>query len=403
MIRFCCEHCGHKIAVEDTHAGKRGKCPACGTIVTVPAESTVIDFNCAHCGQKISALKIHGGKKIVCPKCKNTLIVPAGSETSAESVRVVRFACSMCHQEIEEPENSRGKLVECPHCKEYVPVPLEARPPPEATVPAQRRGEDTSDRRLEELQRSTSETLAEEPDRVTERTLPWILDVFLYPISVSGMIHIVVFVIVPLLISAFIRLIWYLLGPHLGLATAEITEPVTIVLCVIFYSYVCYYLADCVISSGRGRRRATDFAMPNTISIGDFISQAFIIIGCIAICLSPVLLYSILAKRNDLWFWALSAYGICFLPMSLLRGIMFDTSDALNPIEIVRSIGRTLLPYCGLILFFLAVGGFIVAVIPRLPLWGFLQRALRVYLVFVLAGRLGWFYWWCKDKLQWEV
>ena len=245
--------------------------------------------------------------------------------------------------------------------------------------------------------------LEEEPPLADECKLPWLIDAFLYPISVSGMIHLVVFVIVPLLIAAFIRLIWYFLEPHLGLATAEITEPITIILCVIFYSYVCYYIADCVISSGRGRRRATDLAMPNTISIGDFISQAFIIVGGIAICLSPVLLYSVLAKRNDLWFWALSVYGIYFLPMSLLRGIMFDTPDALNPIEIVRSIGRTLMPYCGLVLFFLVVGGFAVVVMPRLPLWGLLRRVLRVYLALVLAGRLGWFYWWYKDKLQWEV
>ena len=245
--------------------------------------------------------------------------------------------------------------------------------------------------------------LEEEPPLADECKLPWLIDAFLYPISASGMIHLVVFVIVPLLISALIRLIVYFLQPHLGLATAEITEPITIILCVIFYSYVCYYIADCVISSGRGRRRATDFTMPNTISIGDFVSQAFIIIGCVGICLSPVLLYSVLAKRNDLWFLALSAYGIFFLPMSLLRGIMFDALDALNPIEIVRSICSALLPYCGLVLFFLVVGGSVVVVIPRLPLWEFLKDALGVYLVFVLAGRLGRFYWWYKDKLNWGI
>jgi hypothetical protein len=82
---------------------------------------------------------------------------------------------------------------------------------------------------------------------------------------------------------------------------------------------------------------------------------------------------------------------------------MFDALDALNPIEIIRSICRTLLPYCGLVLFFLVVGGSVVVVIPRLPLWEFLKDALGVYLVFVLAGRLGWFYWWYKDKLNWGI
>jgi len=245
--------------------------------------------------------------------------------------------------------------------------------------------------------------LEEEPPLADECKLPWLIDAFLYPLSISGMIHLALFVIVPMLISVFIRLLWYFLGPVLGLATAEITEPVKFILNVIFYSYVCYYISDCVISSAGGRRRAPDVTVPDTISIGDFVSQALVIIGCVAICLAPVLLYSALVKRNDPLFWAFAACGTFFLPMSLLRGIMFDSLDALNPIEIVRSICRALLPYFGLVLFFLVLGGLIWAVIPRLPLWGFLQKAVRIYLVFVLAHRLGWFYWWYKGKLDWEV
>jgi len=245
--------------------------------------------------------------------------------------------------------------------------------------------------------------LEEEPPLADECKLPWLIDAFLYPISTSGIVHLALFVIVPLLIIGFIRLITYFLGPILGLATGEITEPITIVLCVIFYSYVCYYISDCVISSAGGHRRAPDVTIPDTISIGDFMSQAFVIIGCSAICLAPLLLYRVFVKRTDPWFWALAAYGSFFLPMSLLRGIMFDSFNALNPIEIVRSICRALLPYFGLVLFFLVAGGFIEAVIPRLPIWGFLKRALTVYLVLVLAHRLGWFYWWYKDKLGWDL
>ena len=178
--------------------------------------------------------------------------------------------------------------------------------------------------------------LEQEPPLADECKLPWLIDAFLYPISASGMIHLAIFVIVPLLISAFIRFIWYFLGPLLELATAEITEPVALVLNVIFYSYVCYYISDCVTSSAGGHRRAADVTIPNTISIGDFISQAFIVIGCAAICLAPILLYSVFVKRTDSWYWVLAVYGTFFLPMSLLRGIMFDSFDALNPIEIVR-------------------------------------------------------------------
>ncbi len=360
MIRFCCEHCGHKISVRDEHAGKRGKCPRCADVVTVPDKSLFVDFCCENCGEKISAVRTRAGKKGKCPNCKLPVAIPKKSEHASPAQR------------------------------------------PQA--PAQEFKEEViSGLSLEERQILGGETRADETEQTGERKLPWLINAFIYPISASGMIHLALFVISPLLFSLFIRFIEYMLKPHLGLATGEITEPITIIFYVIFYSYVCYYIADCVIGSSRGRQRAVDLTMPNTISIGDFVSEAFIIIGSIAICLSPMLLYSFLAKRNDLWFWALSAYGVFFLPMSLLRGIMFDAFDALNPIEIIRSICRAFLPYWGLVLFFLVVGGFIAEGIPRLPFWEFLKQALKVYLVFVLAHRLGWFYWWHKDKLKWGL
>jgi hypothetical protein len=51
----------------------------------------------------------------------------------------------------------------------------------------------------------------------------------------------------------------------------------------------------------------------------------------------------------------------------------------------------------------MALGGFVVMVLPRLPLWRFLKTAVIFYLVFVLAHRSGWFYWWYKDKLDWGL
>ena len=33
----------------------------------------------------------------------------------------------------------------------------------------------------------------------------------------------------------------------------------------------------------------------------------------------------------------------------------------------------------------------------------FIRQALKFYLVFVLAHRLGWFYWWYKDKIGWGL
>src|SRR4051794_13389463 len=41
-IRFVCEGCGKRYRVEDSAAGKSGKCKECGHTVTIPAQSTQI-------------------------------------------------------------------------------------------------------------------------------------------------------------------------------------------------------------------------------------------------------------------------------------------------------------------------------------------------------------------------
>ncbi len=250
--------------------------------------------------------------------------------------------------------------------------------------------------------------LEEEPPLASEFKLPWLVNAFLYPISTSGLIYLAVFVLLPLLFSLFIRLLTLLLQPYLGQGTFLLFKPLTIIFYIVFYSYMCYYIADCVINSAKGHQRALCITITNTFSIGDLVTQAAILLGCVAICMWPAGLYYglirwDLTQRDDRLLWLLIVTGVFFLPMSLLRGIMFDAFDALNPILIIWSILKTFLPYCGLVLFFLAVGGFITAVLPRLPLWTFLIQGVKIYLVFVLAHRLGWFYWWHKDKLAWGI
>src|SRR5688572_26702389 len=42
MIKFNCGQCGQKIGVPDAHAGKRGKCPNCGAVVSIPAPAMAV-------------------------------------------------------------------------------------------------------------------------------------------------------------------------------------------------------------------------------------------------------------------------------------------------------------------------------------------------------------------------
>ena len=245
--------------------------------------------------------------------------------------------------------------------------------------------------------------LEEEPPLADECKLPWLVDAFLYPISASGIVNLAVFVLLPRFVSFLVGVLAALLRPFLRFGTPYIILFLTVPFYVVFGCYVCYYIAHCVIDSSKGHRRASDIPIANTFDVGDLISQTIVLVGCVAVCLWPVAVYYVLTQRTDVWFWLLSACGIFFLPMSFLAGVMFDSFDALNPLRVIRSICRTFLPYCGLALLVCTIGGFVAAVSPRLPVWVFVRRGIEIYLVFVLAHRLGWFYWWHKDKLNWGL
>jgi hypothetical protein len=245
--------------------------------------------------------------------------------------------------------------------------------------------------------------LEEEPPLADECKLPWLIDAFLYPISASGMINLAVFVFLPIFVSFLLGLLARFLSPLLGFGTSYIIRFLKAPYYIVYGGYVCYYIAHCVIDSSKGSRRASDVPIANTFDAGDLVAQVVLLLGCVAICFCPTAFYYIFTKRIDYWFWVLLVFGGFFFPMFLLRGVMFDCFDALNPVEILRSILGAFLPYCGLVLFFMALGGFVVIVLPGLPLWRFLKTAVIFYLVFVLAHRLGWFYWWYKGKLDWGL
>lgn len=103
MIRFQCTSCGKGIQVADAAAGKKGKCPACGILLTVPAATAslasvissspghtsaasasrlveeTIAFRCPTCN---AGLKVPGklaGRKGKCPKCGEPLAIPTSS------------------------------------------------------------------------------------------------------------------------------------------------------------------------------------------------------------------------------------------------------------------------------------------------------------------------------------
>jgi hypothetical protein len=240
--------------------------------------------------------------------------------------------------------------------------------------------------------------LEEEPPLTDECKLPWFIDMFLYPFNLAGFIHLIglwllIFLLCPLVITL------------LGLGIEYI--PIVYFLPV---AYSLYYFAECIRHSASGARRAPDLrASPAKPDRWDYISQLLIVVGSIAVCFSPVVLYYIITERSDLIYWLILACGGFFFPMILLAVVLFDSFNALNPILIIGSIFRALLPYCGMVLFFYA-GALLFMEIDSpvnrfwlLPAVPFLINGIQLYMIIVAVGLLGRFYHRYEKKLNWEV
>ncbi len=260
--------------------------------------------------------------------------------------------------------------------------------------------------------------IIEEPQLATERKLPWLIDIFLYPVSVAGMIHLAIFLFGPPLLGLIHRFV---------LSRVPFGTLIAAVLYIMLVGYVLYYLAHCVFDSSKGGRRAPDISVQYAPDKADLIWELSLILSSIAVCFWPATVYYVLVRRIDLIFWLLSACGIFLFPMALLAAVLFDAVHALNPIFIIVSIFKTVPKYCGLVLFYCVLGGLVAAVmsdVRNLPkpqdLTGvtiyvfvlinyffsaaFIYKSMAlVYLAMVAAHLLGSFYWWHKDKLDWGL
>jgi hypothetical protein len=269
----------------------------------------------------------------------------------------------------------------------------------EGNSPNQRSHESAEKMRLA-IEKLKQEVL--KPDVPPERKLPWLIDILLYPTSVAGLVHLAMFVLVPWLVSIFLRLLGALLAPSLGGGTGYIISWVAVPFYAVFYCYVLYYLSHCVVDSARGQIRAPDITT-ETFDLGGLFSRAVVLFGCVASCFWPIAVYYIFTLRTDRWYWLLCGCGFFALPMSLLAGIIFDCLDALNPITLARSINKTLFSYLKLLLLLCVISGLAVVVLPLILPWVFLTRIVRIYLCFVVLHLIGWFYFKYQEKLNWDV
>ena len=241
---------------------------------------------------------------------------------------------------------------------------------------------------------------------VPERKLPWIIDVFLYPTSMSGLINLGIFWLLPILLG-FMQILPI---PFIGIFA--------FIAYIIVAGYMYYFFMECIRDSASGGIRAPE-NMGSMPDMGDAVTQVMEIVASVVIFWGPLggyLMYKIFwqsAGTNSLYnpttdtvFWLLLGYGIFFFPIGLLALAMFDSSSAFNPFLWITSILSTFFQYCSLVLFFCVLGWLVSRVVSSFQqslFFSYLFGAAFIYLAMVAAHLLGRFYYRNAEKLNWEV
>jgi len=339
----------------------------------------MIKFHCENCGREISAPEIHTGKKGKCPKCKKIVVVP-----KAENAAPVAGESNFSNSEVSK------KYSGLDHALFDIPQGY-------ATANQQSSQDSVSEKGIEELQKADEGLGKDKTEQIGERKLPWIIDVFLYPMSLSGLANLAIFIGVPLLID----FLWKIMIIQLSCLFWLISVVIKVV--VVLYMY--WYFAECVRDSAEGGLRAPKVIgyIPRVV---DMFWQMVNIIGCFGVFFMPFVFYMLFVKRADVIFWLLLLYAVFLFPMALLAVVVLDSVAGLNPRLLYSSISNTLRQYCGLVLLFLAavlLMGMLGQKVAESEHLAFLLRCASVYIVFVAAHLLGRFYWLYQEKLNWEV
>ena len=101
-IELTCSSCSQKLAVPAAAAGRKGKCPHCGTVMAIPSTGSSppaadessrwrgggqgpasIQFNCPSCSRSVKVAASAAGIRGQCPHCKSVVQIPSRSSPAA--------------------------------------------------------------------------------------------------------------------------------------------------------------------------------------------------------------------------------------------------------------------------------------------------------------------------------
>jgi DNA-directed RNA polymerase subunit RPC12/RpoP len=346
-------------------------------------DSEEITFDCPSCGARFAVREAVAGEQSQCPKCGQMMAV------------------TVTHTQDTAPDVAAGPDAMATQSRLYDLQFLDL--PPHTADTSTRNSEQDAYRKLQMLQLTHPPGPEGEAPR---RKLPWIIDVFLYPVSKAGLSILLIGVGVPFLLRVIVRFFSIFMG---AFAPMLIFWVLSIILhwgvLAVLVLYVNWYFCECIRDSAAGGIRAAD-TTGTTPGLGEIFGQAIRVIVSAAICMAPALIYLNETGTANSMFWVLFGAGGFFIPMALLAVVMFDGLHGLNPALLLRSILKTFFQYCALAAFCYApcllvpVAGYYLV---KQWILGSVLLFLTYYQLLILAHLLGRFYWRNEERLQWDA
>lgn len=311
--------------------------------------------------------------------------------------------CQHCGQKIGVPLTYSEKEGKCPRCKKPL-VASGTKPAYDLTL--------LDIPKLEEKQQAYDHTVkaeaiaVEKPDETYKRRFPWLIDIFLYPMSKAGLMNLGVIVLIPFLLGILIKLLSRAVEQYMFLLIVYIPLLLLTAIIVILLSlYLLWYLCECIRDSADGDVRAPQVLI-RSFSFADVFWQNIRIILCILLFTGPAIIYYMQNKEPDVIFWALIVYAVMFFPMSLLATVMFESLSGVNPILLFGSIISTFFPYFALVSVFILIN---FTILERMPILqntlvsNLVKQTILIYLGMISAHLLGWFFHRYENELNWDV
>jgi DNA-directed RNA polymerase subunit RPC12/RpoP len=127
-IEFACSSCQQTVRVSDAAAGKKGRCPKCGSILDIPMASSAAPAASAPAparpkptavpAKPAAAAAPKPAPKPAAPPASQSAPKPAAKVSGSN----VSFTCPSCTKPIVAPAALTGKKGKCPHCQAKVVI-----------------------------------------------------------------------------------------------------------------------------------------------------------------------------------------------------------------------------------------------------------------------------------------